>query len=409
MIGLPGESGATQRIHITIEDTGIGIPADKLDHVFGEFNQVEDERNRKFEGTGLGLAISKQLVDLMGGEIWVESEENVGSCFGLHITMPVVEELEEVNLPAWLGRAAVAMSDTLHRDILEKRLVALGLRVEATDTCANLSPLAQKADVIFIDISRDCEGGIEMARALREAGIQAPFVQITTPGATVPGAQTVFDYSLNKPLMRPKLIKLLCGLPAPKPLAAPPARPAEPEQMPVFGSIRRPVPEPEAQPLPEPAAAPIEPIEPAAPTEQAPRTMRVLAAEDNKTNRLVFSKLVKALDIELKFATNGREAVEAFESFRPDLVFMDISMPEMDGKEATRTIRALEHEQGLAPTRIVALTAHAMTGDGEEIMSHGLDAHLTKPLKKPAILAEIEAACPEEARPPLPAPAAQVG
>lgn len=129
--------------------------------------------------------------------------------------------------------------------------------------------------------------------------------------------------------------------------------------------------------------------------------MRVLAAEDNKTNRLVFSKLVKALDIDLKFASDGAEAVETFQKFRPDLVFMDISMPGMDGKEATQRIRAWEQAQGLAPTRIVALTAHAMTGDGDEIMSFGLDAHLTKPLRKPAIIGEITAACPREARLPL--------
>ncbi len=130
--------------------------------------------------------------------------------------------------------------------------------------------------------------------------------------------------------------------------------------------------------------------------------MRVLAAEDNRTNQLVFSKLVKALDIDLKFANNGREAVELFQSFNPDIIFMDISMPDVDGKEATQCIRALEQEQGLERTKIVALTAHAMTGDAEEILSHGLDKHLTKPLKKDAILAEIAASRPNKARDPIP-------
>ena len=130
--------------------------------------------------------------------------------------------------------------------------------------------------------------------------------------------------------------------------------------------------------------------------------MRVLAAEDNKTNQLVFSKLVKVCDIELTFAGNGAEAVAAFEAEPPDLIFMDISMPGMDGKEATRRIREIEAARGLPRTRIVALTAHAMTGDAEEILSHGLDEHLTKPLKKQAIFAEIAAACPDDARPPLP-------
>ena len=139
--------------------------------------------------------------------------------------------------------------------------------------------------------------------------------------------------------------------------------------------------------------------EPSAP---AFRVMRILAAEDNKTNQLVFSKMVKACDIELTFAGDGAEALATFETLRPDLVFMDISMPGMDGKEATRRIRALEAERGWPHTRVVALTAHAMAGDAEEILSHGLDAYLTKPLKKPAILGEIGEARPEDARPPLP-------
>ena len=101
------------------------------------------------------------------------------------------------------------------------------------------------------------------------------------------------------------------------------------------------------------------------------RKMRVLAAEDNKTNQLVFRKMVKALDIDLKFAGNGREAVELYQSFEPDLVFMDISMPEMDGKEATRAIRTLEAESG-KHVPVLALTAHAMGGQGRDhVCWHG--------------------------------------
>jgi len=134
---------------------------------------------------------------------------------------------------------------------------------------------------------------------------------------------------------------------------------------------------------------------------QANRVMRVLAAEDNKTNRLVFSKMLTGLDIELQFAQNGREAVEVFHSFRPDMIFMDISMPEMDGKEATRTIRAAEDPGAHVP--IVAMTAHAMQGDEAEILAAGLDHYLTKPLRKADIIARIIAACPPDARAPEPA------
>ncbi|HHB80860.1 MAG TPA: response regulator, partial [Aliiroseovarius sp.] len=307
---------------------------------------------------------------------------------------------EEPNLPEWLHSAAVAMPDDMHRDILEKRLIALGLEVDASAACDDFAERAMQADIVFVDMSKACEKGLETAKALRADGLSAALVQITTPGAQVPGSEGVFDFQVSKPLMRPSLIKLLRELPKPK-SATPPA--------PVFGSTRQAPQAPPPDPAPTIAPALEPPQEPAPPSETGPRAMRVLAAEDNKVNRLVFSKLVKAFDIELQFATNGREAVAAFTEFHPDLIFMDISMPEMDGKEATRSIRALEAERGLGHTRIVALTAHAMTGDGEEIMSHGLDAHLTKPLKKPAIMAEIKAACPKDARPSVPEPEAQAG
>ena len=126
--------------------------------------------------------------------------------------------------------------------------------------------------------------------------------------------------------------------------------------------------------------------------------MRVLAAEDNRTNQLVFRKMVKALDIELKFANNGLEAVEAYSSFEPDLIFMDISMPKMDGKEATGEIRRLEQETG-RHVPIVALTAHAMDGDSEGILAAGLDHYMTKPLRKTLIHERIQEHQPAEALP----------
>ncbi len=130
------------------------------------------------------------------------------------------------------------------------------------------------------------------------------------------------------------------------------------------------------------------------------RQMRVLAAEDNKTNQLVFQKMVRGMDIELRFADNGRIAVEMFQEFQPDLIFMDISMPEMDGKEAARTLRGMG-----ATVPIVALTAHAMEGDAEAILASGIDRYLTKPLRKTAIEGALGEYCPPEARPPLAHPA----
>ena len=118
--------------------------------------------------------------------------------------------------------------------------------------------------------------------------------------------------------------------------------------------------------------------------------MRILAAEDNRTNQMVFKKILKGLDIDLTMVGNGREAVEAWDALKPDLIFMDISMPELDGKEATKRIREMEATRGTGQrVPIVAMTAHAMQGDEEEILAAGLDHYLTKPLKKAMIYQQI--------------------
>ncbi|MGL6212067.1 MAG: response regulator, partial [Paracoccaceae bacterium] len=140
-------------------------------------------------------------------------------------------------------------------------------------------------------------------------------------------------------------------------------------------------------------AAPV--VTPIAPEDRRP--MRVLTAEDNRTNQLVFQKMTRDLDVELVFANNGREAVELWQSFKPDLIFMDISMPEMDGREATRAIRAME--AGAAHVPVVALTAHAMDGDGDSILAAGIDHYLTKPLRKAALIEVLLAHLPVDARP----------
>ena len=129
--------------------------------------------------------------------------------------------------------------------------------------------------------------------------------------------------------------------------------------------------------------------------------MRVLAAEDNRTNQLVFRKMVKDMDIDLTFANNGREAVELYQSIKPDMIFMDISMPEMDGREAATAIRALE-AGGKWHVPIVALTAHAMDGDSDSIFAAGIDRYMTKPLRKSAITGALVEFCPADARPILP-------
>ncbi|MEO0916430.1 MAG: ATP-binding protein, partial [Pseudomonadota bacterium] len=152
VVGLPSSSDGTYRVHVTVEDTGVGIPSSKLDDIFREFHQVENEHNRGHDGTGLGLAISARLISLMGGEIWVDSEEGRGSAFGFQVSLPAMEdEEEEFITPAWMDRAVVVGPESLNRSILLKQLSMLGLNsiiAEAPTQIANLRP--SKRDMFFV-------------------------------------------------------------------------------------------------------------------------------------------------------------------------------------------------------------------------------------------------------------------
>ena len=385
VVGLPVGDDYTQRIHVTIEDTGIGIPPEMVGHIFGEFNQVEDERNRSFEGTGLGLSITKRLINLMGGEIWVDSEVGKGSSFGFHLTLPAAEADEPplARAPDWINRVIIADGQAVNRKITSKQLEMQQLTVLSCRSGADaLGADPGPGDVAVIDFRLPDMTGEDLLRQMREGGFDGP-VLFFAPGPGLGPKDDENTRILQRPLRRRELFGAIAILPDPAPAPAPAIDPADKAEA----------------TDPEPIKAPDSPdaIEP-----HPARAMRILAAEDNKTNRLVFSKLVKALDIELTFATNGREAVEAFCAEQPDLIFMDISMPEVDGKEATQQIRAIEADQCLRHTTIVALTAHAMTGDDESILAAGLDHYLTKPLKKPLIFDRIAREAPEDCRPVFP-------
>ncbi len=375
VVGLEQPDGL-QQLHITVEDTGIGIPAALLGHIFGEFNQVEDQANRKFEGTGLGLAITKRLVGLMGGAVWVESEPGEGACFGVQLTLPIAEEAAERWSPVTLRRALVADDQPASRRILAQQLETLGLQVTTCRSAAEtLAALADRAevDVILIEQSLPDIDGAALIHRLRDSGQTAPILLLATnpgPARDDPGLMQEVSAVLQKPVLRRDLFTRLQALSVP-----PPPR----------GTA-------------EPSAAPA--------AEDTPlRAMRILAAEDNRTNQLVFRKMIKDCDVDLTFASNGREAVDLFRSSAPDLIFMDISMPEMDGCDAARAIRAIEAGQG-GHVPIVALTAHAMDGDETGILAAGIDYYLTKPLRRAAIIDHILAQRPGGIR-PVQAPVAQ--
>ena len=416
--GVPDADDKNCAIHVAIEDTGIGIPEDKIQHIFGEFNQVEDERNRQFEGTGLGLAISKRLIELMGGSAWVESEEGVGSCFGFRVPLPMAEgpQPRAAELPANLRHVLIVDDLPMNCSILKKQMQVLGAEVTtATSGSEALLKMDETIDLVISDHHMPGMDGVEFATALRQGDwSDVPFLLLSSNSnfARDNTTQNLVQGILQKPVLRKDLFTKLADMgavfPDKEPLADSTDASKEAAAFPEHSLQSDSQTEQQANSASSTAGTEAPIIEELQPENQNPvpdnnpqRLMRILAAEDNKTNQLVFRKMVKDLNIDIRFANNGIEAVEAYSEFSPDLIFMDISMPKMDGKQATSEIREIEKSTG-RHVPIVALTAHAMDGDSEGILAAGLDFYLTKPLRKAVIHERIEQHLPDEAQPVQP-------
>ena len=354
VIGEAAENNRT-KLSITIEDTGIGIAPDKVDHVFGEFNQVEDDRNRQFEGTGLGLSITRRLVDLMGGTIWVTSEKGVGSCFGFSVTLPV--DRQSGDAPLTLDpqiRRILVIEDADKPDMtpLINQISALGGMVElCTDPSRLTKDMLTSASLTILGLEPDGPLFEPTIAALRSLGSDTPVLSLSHDPKRVAEAGLPQVETIQRPYARAALFDAIMSVAVRKPRNDPPA-------------------------VKTPSNLP-----------------KILLAEDNRTNQLVFRKMVSKLQIDLRTANDGFEAVTAFEEYRPDVIFMDISMPGMDGKEATARIRAMEGNGPNVP--IIAVTAHALDGDRDMILDAGLTDYLTKPLRKDALIETLARYCPE--------------
>ncbi|MEO5615966.1 MAG: PAS-domain containing protein, partial [Cypionkella sp.] len=257
VVGLESEAGE-QDLHVTVEDTGIGIAPENLAHIFGEFNQVESQSNRKFEGTGLGLAITKRLVERMQGEVWVDSDLGKGACFGFRIPLPIAENAEEPRLPITVKRVLVVDDQFINRTILERQLVPCGINVTLCRSGADalLALQGGSFDAIITDHEMPEMDGLTLAGRIRANGIDTPILLLSSNPANARAAKGAqhLAATLQKPILRADLYRRLQSL---------------------------------AGPVPEIAAV----IEAVSETER--RQMRVLTAEDNRTNQLVFQKMVR--------------------------------------------------------------------------------------------------------------------
>jgi len=370
-------SGITEEgmsvIELTVDDTGIGIPEDNLPLIFGEFTQADQSATRRFEGTGLGLAITKRLVRMMDGEVWVRSTLGQGSRFTVRLPLELAREgaADGAALRALAaGPSHVLIADPEARigQGLARWLTHFGVATETAPTLeAAAAQIAADAatgrapDLVLIDRHFIGDDGAWVADRLRAAGHTGALVLLAPFDATPANADaedTPFAARIAKPVRLSRLAEDLCA------------------------AMRG-----HACPCNESRAPSV--------VTQAPQSATVLVAEDNMTNRLVIERMLREAPYRLHFAENGRRAVELYASLRPDLTLMDLSMPEMDGFQATRAIRDLEADGGHPPHPIIALTANAMAGDRERCLAAGMDGYLSKPVRKHALAATIVAALDE--------------
>ena len=343
-------------LHVTVADTGIGIPPEKQKTIFQPFTQADSSTTRRFGGTGLGLTISAQLVRLMGGTIWLESVPNEGSTFHVEIVLPRgLSPSTSACAPRpdeMAGLAALIVDDNAtNRRILRDVLTHWGMQAfEAEGPEAALRLVEQLSDVPFrialVDLNLGRDSGLSLAEALqahpRLGAI--PTLMLTSTDGPIDLAGIGGHGYLMKPIGQAALLGAI--------RKALNARKASERQ--------------QAAPAAEPA--------------QAARKLNVLIAEDNPVNQKLASHLVHTRGHGVIVADNGREALEVLDRQPVDLVLMDVQMPEMDGFEATAAIRARERTTG-KHLPIIALTAHAMQGDRQRCLDAGMDDYVAKPIQ----------------------------
>jgi signal transduction histidine kinase/CheY-like chemotaxis protein/HPt (histidine-containing phosphotransfer) domain-containing protein len=424
--GLPGaasSASAAVTLHFTVSDTGVGIPAAKQATIFESFTQADASTTRRFGGTGLGLAIASQLVALMGGRIWVESQPGRGTQF--HFTIPFAGSAAPPTQapPRQAGELRgmpmlVVDDNATNRRILDEILTTWGMRPTVVDSGAAGLRAMERAHqsgrpfpLVLLDYQMPDMDGFEVAERISQrpelAGSTIMMLSsVGQRGDALRCRELGVAAYLSKPVRQSALLDAVLAA------LARPAPGPEAHTLVTRHSLR------EAQgPPPKDNASNLllmdglAPGEPAAtpPPERPLRPLRVLVAEDNRVNQVVVRRLLERLGHAVVLCDDGRAAVEAVAAERPDFVLMDIQMPEMDGLAATAAIRAREAgHPGGGRLPIVALTAFAMTGDRERCLAAGMDDYLTKPIRRDqlaAILARFVGKVPDPTAMNEPGPA----
>ena len=350
-------------LQFDVTDTGMGIPEEKRRKIFEEFGQADSSTTREFGGTGLGLSICQRLVQLMDGEIWVESAMNKGSSFRFTARFGIKKDFQSMQFkspPSLRCMKVLVVDDNeTNRRIYDEMLRSWDLDPktveggpEALDILRGCEP---EFNFIILDAMMPKMDGFETAAKIRELpGYQdIPLLMLSSAGFPEQSRQARFsgiDRCLTKPVKQSDLFRDITRLLG---VATSAARDDE------------------------------------NPTSEHCKPLRILLAEDGLVNQRVATDLLKDHDHEIVVARNGREAVDLSAESDFDLILMDIHMPELDGYKATHNIRRREQEQGNSRIPIVALTANAMKGDREKCLAAGMDDYISKPIRAGELYATV--------------------
>jgi signal transduction histidine kinase/CheY-like chemotaxis protein len=365
---LVSQTQESARVRISVRDTGIGIPKDRLESVFEAFTQVDGSSTRRFGGTGLGLTISKRLIELMGGKIAVESMLGTGATFTVeldlekHQSTSEVESKESVDLAG--VRVLIIDDNETNRRILREYLRAWHcLADEAESGAEGIARMHASADepfqVVLLDMQMPILNGLQTAEVIRHDPLlsRTAIVMLSSIGDHLSKeglASSGITICLPKPVRQAQLREVLVDALR---KSAQSQRSAD-------------VSEPKNTPLPS-------------------RSLRILLAEDNAVNKKVAVAMLRKLGHQADCVETGVEAVRKSEEIAYDIILMDVHMPEMDGFAATQAIRERERETG-GHVPIFALTAFAMEGDAERCLAAGMDDYLAKPIQSRVLAARID-------------------
>ncbi len=378
MVRVCHEAGDEQPfIRIEVADSGIGIPQEVQRNLFSSFTQADVSTTRKYGGTGLGLAICKQLVELMGGAIGIESQAGHGSVFWFRL--PAVPASRPASLPAYRKvdlqdlRVLLVSELSVYASVMQQELARFGARVDVAEhsrqAVARVRDATDAYHVIAIDKELPGESGYALARELHDLLDPARTRLVLVTGLRDNEKQSQLDaagiaMAINRPLSSAQMRDALALTQRSLPRRAPPADRGEGGKPPVAGEAATPA------PAAGPAAGDFS-------------HLRVLVADDNQVNLMVAVGMLGQFGIHPETASDGSGAVAAVtDADAPfDLVFMDCEMPGMDGYDATRAIRA--HLEGTgARTVIIALSAHVMAEARRKSLDAGMDDHMAKPLNR---------------------------